>query len=322
MKEREEEAAATLMPPKAHDAPHERLERFIRASSSAPSPAAGLFRQNPPVPPLPPSTPGKGRICDFGGKHDFDHCGTDRYENGVLYVQGEGDVDDMDPNDIRQNRLGDCHLLGPAVAMLQLPEGRARLKRMISEVKTADGRSVAGYDVTFHDPDQNKDVKVHVSAREFVKGHVLEGDTRATDRKVEVWPMVLEAAYGKLRGGANNIAYGGRGTDALSILTGKKAEEKTLDPKNAYSASKLQTDFETGKPICVTFTRQGDNKSGPAVAKYGAYGYHCYALSGFITKNGVTYAQLRNPWGKNDPAPIPVRDLEELKPQISVGQRI
>jgi Calpain family cysteine protease len=264
--------------------------------------------------------------CGFRTKADVDACGTEAIPGATLFVHAQGDVDAIDANDIGQRGIGDCHLLGPAMAMLQSPEGRARIREMVKE-ETRDGRAV--YEVTFRIPVErtireriagappHKDVKVEVG-QDFVKGHAVTGDVKG--RKTEVWPLVLESAYAKLQGGYDKI-NGGIGTIGLANLTGKKAEEKTLERGLlTYSASNLKKDFAAHKPMCITFTRQGGNDKAQAIPKFGAYGFHCYAVKDVYEKGGETYVQMKNPWGHTDPKPIPLRELEGLMPQVSIGQ--
>ena len=265
--------------------------------------------------------------CGFGTAGSVVACGTETVPGAALFVRGQGDADTVDANDVKQGAIGDCHLLGPAMAMLQSPQGRARMQKMIKEVQH-DGKTT--YEVSFRIPVDRtirervsgapayKDVKVEVG-QDFAKGHVATGD--AEGGKTEVWPLVLEAEYAKLQGGHHEI-NGGIGTVGLANLTGKNAVEKTLEDRVfGYSASNLKKDFAAHKPMLITFTCQGGNDRGaPAVPRFGAYGFHCYAVKDVFTKDGETFVQLKNPWGHSDPKPIPMRELEALTPRVSIGQ--
>ncbi len=50
-------------------------------------------------------------------------CSVETISGAELFVKGARDVDAVDANDIAQGRIGDCHLLGPAMALAQSPAG-------------------------------------------------------------------------------------------------------------------------------------------------------------------------------------------------------
>ena len=269
-----------------------------------------------------PSVPPK---CGYEDKVHVDACPTEKVTGGTLFIQGEGDVDRADANDIRQQQMGDCYLLASASAMMQTPEGRQHIRDMITE-KTVDGKKV--YEVTFRVPVNrtkleilaNKpaytDKKVQVP-ESFVKGHAGVGDSKNGEQ--EIWPLVLEAGYAKLRGGYEKIANGGWPTTSLEALTGQKAVQKQMQTGVfGYNGAKLQKDFAAHNPIVIHFDAQ---KGGPDISTYGGFNSHAYAVTDVFQKNGATFVQLKNPWGNQDPAPIPLKQLEKLHPQVSIGKK-
>ena len=71
-------------------------------------------------------------------------------------------------------------------------------------------------------------------------------------------------------------------------------------------------DVASGDIICFdTGGRPGGN--------YGLLGGHSYTFTGVTTSNGVDYANFRNPWGYENPAPIPVSDLYNAFFDMDVG---
>jgi hypothetical protein len=263
--------------------------------------------------------------CRFSKTHDFDRCGREGIPGATLYVHAPGDLDAIDANDVQQGRIGDCHLLGPVIALVQHPEGRARVRSMIKEVER-DGKKY--YEVTFRLPLERtvteklrgapatKDVTVEVGP-DFVNGHAVVGD-RDGD-KAEVWPLVLEAAYAKLRGGTNRIHYGNPAV-ALAALSGKAVENKLLEKGIlSYSGSDLKRDFAARKPMVVSFFG-GPTQDAASLSRLGLSSPHTYALVGIYEKDGEKLAVLQNPWGTHQPPHVPLRTLEGLKPTISIGK--
>ena len=48
---------------------------------------------------------------------------------------------------------------------------------------------------------------------------------------------------------------------------------------------------------------------------------HTYSVDRIYEKNGTTFVELRNPWGDNsNPQPIPLTDLQGLRPRAEIGQ--
>ena len=73
----------------------------------------------------PPANP----CLDFAAPgHDYDRCVRVPVPNAVLFQREGADADAVDPRDVQQGGLGDCHFLAPLAALASTPEGRAALR--------------------------------------------------------------------------------------------------------------------------------------------------------------------------------------------------
>jgi hypothetical protein len=177
-----------------------------------------------------------------------------------------------------------------------------------------------------------KDVPITVDAKQFPKDkdgnetHArLPGDKTA-DGKQEIWPLVLEQAYATKHGGYETIGKGGWPADAMSELTGKDSEKKT---PGKYPADQLETDLANGKGVC--FSTRGESwleKIGGLFGKdaslpNGLYNDHAYTVTGVQTgEDGQKYVILNNPWGKDQPKPVPYDDIKDCFDDIAVNDGI
>ena len=256
-------------------------------------------------------------VCHYGSTHDFEQCGWETIVSSMLFVKGKGDVGEVDANDIQQRRVGDCHLLGPALALASSAEGRARLRNMIEELPSVGGKKQ--YEVTFRTPTESGSSEQKVVVDDtFVKGHAATADQQ--DGKQEIWPLVLESAYAKLRGGMQKIGHGGAEAAAFEAITGKKASSQRIGANPGQCAdATFRSSFAAGKPMCVSFDHA---LLGPTAEwAFGLHASHSYAVSALIEKNGETYVQLRNPWGHSDPDPVPLRMLSVWSAQVTMGDK-
>jgi hypothetical protein len=86
--------------------------------------------------------------------HDFDLCNRDVIANSALFARQSNDSGTIDPHDVQQGAMGDCHCMAVLCAMASSPEGRAALQNAITEDKNERGE-VVSYTVTLHKPDRS-----------------------------------------------------------------------------------------------------------------------------------------------------------------------
>ena len=265
--------------------------------------------------------------CGYENIERVAACTNTPIPGGTLFIKGKGDIDEVDPNDIKQEQLGDCYLFAAAAAMAQTPEGRKRIHDMIKE-KTVNGKTV--YEVTFREPISRvslsegfpspgyREVTVQVPADKFIQGHAGVGDRKGKEQ--EIWPLVLEAGYAKYKDGYQHVGNGGFSVDAFTALTGREARFANMP---LYSEAQLKSDFLARKPMVMSIVppKPANGPAPTTVPKYNLHSGHAYAVSNVFQKNGETYVQLKNPWGEADPKPIPLRELQRLQALVETGEK-
>jgi hypothetical protein len=256
-----------------------------------------------------------GIQCDFKEHHDFALCGTDPVTNSVLFLKESGDADAVDFKDVRQQALGDCHIMAALAALARTPAGASAIKSMIS-VGTNQYGEVA-YTVTLHRPEHHwfgkttfTEVQVTVDGP-YVQGHAVP---REKDSLQEVWPLVMEKALAKLYGGYAEINRGRSPALALEVLTGQPVESRGLGWLSSYSPRDLTAALGAGK-VVVLSTRESLSSSNSMrlVAN------HAYAVVGVAIVGDQRCLLLRNPWGTAQPAPVPVDELDDWFSAVDVG---
>jgi Calpain family cysteine protease len=258
-----------------------------------------------------------GIQCDFKERHDFALCGTDSVSNPVLFAKEDGDVDAVDPKDVQQRNLGDCHIMVALAAMANTPEGRATIKGMIRE--TTNEKGEVSYTVTLHKPEEHwlglaptTFTEVHITVDgTFVKGHA---EAREAGASQEVWPLVIEKALAKFYGGYAEINRGRSPALALEVLTGNPVESQRLGRFSSFGPSDLTAALSAGK-LVVLSTR--DDVSGPGSPNL--IGEHAYAVTGVATDGGRQVLLLQNPWNRAQPNPIPIEQLDRWFSHVQIG---
>lgn len=242
----------------------------------------------------------------------FNHSSDPTTVSGPLFSQGKGDADSVDMNDIQQRGLGDCWVLA-SLAELAHNDPDA-IKKMIRD--NGDGT----YTVTFHKevPDTSlwgmlthatKDQTFEVTVNLDVPGNGAHADPADMN---EVWPLVIEKAYAQYKQSYGALD-GGFPPDAMYLFTGKKADfKKTTD----VTADQLSTWAREGRNMVVDTCGADDAK----LAEYGLHGGHAYAVQGVTTDaDGNKYLVLYNPWGFDQPKPIPLSEAGKLVPDFYVN---
>jgi hypothetical protein len=242
---------------------------------------------------------------DYDNSRDYDRCGTDstKLPSPTLFLQENGDCDEVDAKDVKQNRLGDCYFMAALAGLAATPAGRAAIHGAITQHTGADGALV--YSVKLYEaqspligPKTFTERTVDVRADDpYILGHAVP---RAQDGQSEVWPLVMEKAYAQLQGGYNAIAKGGRVEEAIETLTGKQASHVDLGSHDGYSFEQLWSDVASHK-VVVLSTKDGISASNP----YNLYGAHAYVVTGVEHRDGKPYVRLSNPWNDPDHQYIP-----------------
>jgi hypothetical protein len=145
----------------------------------------------------------------------------------------------------------------------------------------------------------------------YVNGHA---ETRKDGSAQEVWSLVIEKAFAKFYGGYDSINRGHSPGLALEVLTGKPVDSHRLGWFSSYGASDLTDALSAGK-LVVLSTRASlpDNNAPQLVAN------HAYVVLGVTIVGDRRCLVLRNPWGRADPAPVPIDELDDWFSAVNVG---
>jgi hypothetical protein len=228
----------------------------------------------------------------------------------VLYLTEAGNSSAISATDIHQGALGDCFLLS-SIGELALFDP-AKISSMIhASSATTETVSLYHLGASIFGGFVATPTSVTVNNNTFSSMGVNGSGSISQDivgKQQEIWPQVLEEAVANLNGGYNSIANGGYPVIAMEELTGKPASGNV---PAAMSWSALLSDIKAND-LMVFDTRNAPNLS------YGLVGGHAYMFQGVNAANQTV--QLLNPWGFDNPAPIPFAKLAQAGiVEIDVG---
>ena len=231
----------------------------------------------------------------------------------ILYLAEPGDPGTIQATDINQGEIGDCWALA-AVAELALFHPAA-ITQMIHanndgsytvSLYAGSGGKLPGY----NDPGADLvQVLETVSPSDFLPvGVNSQTGSTTVGSQTEIWPQVIESALAKLNGGFSVIDQGGWPSAAMEELTDDKASHPLV---KSLTATVLQADLAAGDLVTLD-TPDAEDPAGLVTD-------HAYALKGVTTLSGVAYAELYNPWGTDQPAPVAISALAQDFSASDVG---
>jgi len=283
---------------------------------------------------------------------DFDAHVQAKIISPELFARNSAaEADEVSPEDVAQNRLGDCAVMATLCALADSPRGRALIRNCVTENKDAQG-NVKSYSVTLFDRQPTlpgvamhgarwvgrgfsntvldachslSKVTVTVDGT-FACGHAIP---RSTDRGTqEVWPLVIEKAIASLVGGYNSMNLGSQAHRTMEMLTGNRAACFSLCESGSAerflgfrcTASDVAVAAASGKLVVLGSTDHAGQPVLPGKSPpYGLISTHSYQVARVVTINGVPCAVLRNPWGIMNPDPIPLDQLARYFDNVNIG---
>jgi calpain family cysteine protease len=232
------------------------------------------------------------------GKHE--DAGKYKEVKGTPFVGGPS------PDDVNQGAIGDCYLLAALAAVAKANP------KLIESMITDKGDGT--YDVTLYADKGwfSKDLQpvvVNVTGTFPMdsKGDPLYGHS---GDPTELWVMIIEKAYAKLKGGYKKIV-GGFGGPAMEAITGKPSIRYPLDD---YDETALASIFETLLIEGYAITAAADwaffeSTKDAAKKDVGMHFNHEYTVVGFDKK--AKTVDLRNPWGEEHVMALPLSKLKK-----------
>ncbi len=232
---------------------------------------------------------------------------------GTAFVRGPGDLNDIDPNDVRQGGLGDCYLLSSLAAVARANPGLIR--RLVRKV---DAHS---YEVTLYAKDHFWEERtphtIRVSDQFPVEANGRAAYAKPSDagrEGPELWVMLFEKAYATLEGSYADIV-GGSGEEGMSLLLAGGATTHATSDYSATALGKLLYEHLRAHRPVTTGTTHGNvplwsdelKQSYPWLPDWfkdrslsrgrqaGAVAFHEYSIAQVDLKSRKIHIQ--NPWG-------------------------
>ena len=230
----------------------------------------------------------------------------------VLYLQESGNATAISASDINQGQMGDCYLLSSIgeIALFHPSLITSMIQANADGTETVTLYDAANGSLPTFGTTSFKPVAVNVT-NTFPSNAVNNGATQdVLNGQKEIWVQVLEKAVATLCGGYGAIGNGGIPVFAMEELTGCAA---TYSVPGSLSLQQLQTASATGD--LITFDTQGSG-----TLAYGLYGDHAYMFDSLTTVGGTVMVNLLNPWGFDQPQPIPFSQIGSAFDEIDIGQ--
>jgi len=268
------------------------------------------------------------------GKDPSDTAGgtSARFE-GDIFIKGAADPAAIDPNDVRQGSLGDCYLLAALRSVTRTDP------QCIRDMVKDNGNGT--YTVRFY-LDRfgmsligrgTKEVTVSTRVPTDSGGsprYAKTGDAVVVDGKTrfELWAMIVEKAWAKLKGGYPSIAGGNPGK-AMEAITGQTSDSFRPSSRSAPAILSTLERAEKDRHPVTCFTpkveaRTGtDGKRGKKKRTWNAladrlvvYADHAYSFKS--VKDGRIH--LENPWGYDHPHPMTAEEFRRLFVEVNVNR--
>lgn len=209
---------------------------------------------------------------------------------GTLWAMGP-DNKPLPPSidDVKQGQVGDCYLFAALVAIVKTnPQD---IVDMIQDNK--DGT----YTVTF------KGIGVFSSSTQTVSATLPKGKHGYVAGRRAIWPLIIEAAYAKEKGGIDKIGKGGQPGVVIDDLLDEGAS--SFDPREK-TADYIMGKIVTGIAKKYRMTISSPQKEGASAEKKtlaegptGLVFHHAYAIIDVDAKGNRI--KLFNPWGNTHP---------------------
>ena len=203
--------------------------------------------------------------------------------------------DKIHPSDVAQGGLGDCWLLAALATLSEKPQ-------LIQQCfLTLNFNPRSKYELRLYDRSTKTFKKIIID--DFIPCTSSGTPIYTHLNSNEMWPLLLEKAFAKMRGGYGKL-NGGLPLDAMETMTGYSGSRMFIgrDDLNGPIFHKLRRYHDAGC-IMACGTRGTDNtrEYGRDSVKGSIVGGHAYSILGVyepkLSTEKVRLLKLRNPWG-------------------------
>lgn len=240
--------------------------------------------------------------------------------NGVIAVQGEGDANAIDANDVKQGSIGNCYFVAQLAA--QAKADPSVIQNLIKD----NGDKT--YTVSLYLKDKRQpwkrtktDIVIDAqfpTSNGSSAAYAKPGDVGKDGP--ELWVMLIEKAFAKYAGHYEEIR--GKKTpdgDVFGMMTGVSSGYRTM---SALSSEALLTLCEAavreGKPVSFGAINSSASEELQRSAKEaGVVLNHAYSLEGVDKGKGTI--SLRNPWGSKHLFDTDVEVIRKHYSSVRVG---
>jgi hypothetical protein len=204
-------------------------------------------------------------------------------------------------DDISQGGVGDCFLFASMAAIVNT--NPQNIVNMIKD--NGDGT----YTVTF------KGIGFFSSAEQTVSADFEKGKHGNVTSRKAIWPLIIEKAYAKEKGGINKLEEGGNpGSTVDDLLDDGPSRFDPREESAEYILGKLAKGKEKKWPMTISAPKQeGASKDKKALAGStpGLYFNHGYTIIDLdALKKRI---KLFNPWGRDHPNGDGWMDVEQVR---------
>jgi hypothetical protein len=244
-------------------------------------------------------------------------------KDGAAFVQGTGDAQAVDPNDVAQGALGDCYwMAGMAAVARANPEA---IQKLIKD----NGNGT--FDVTLYVRQSpygkptpvTKTVDAQLPTKtgsDQLYAKSGDKDGKAT----ELWPALLEKTLAQHKGSyetiqGESIAKGFQFHGSTELLTGKTEGYKAVSSlADDDVLLELAAALESKKPVTVDSSNmEGNEDLSKEANAVNVYGNHAYAVESVdLDKGTIT---LQNPWGSHHVDKLPIASFRKFYRGIRIG---
>lgn len=202
--------------------------------------------------------------------------------------------DGVSPKDICQGALGDCWLLAALATLAERPE------LILNAFHTKQFNPRGKYTIRLYNC--KKEAFEWVDIDDYIPCDNSGTPIYTHIKGNEMWPLLLEKAFAKARGGYQKLE-GGLPLDAMQSITGFSGSRISVSPSESTELfHALRKHIDAGCILaCGSKGQDKTRELGRESVQGSVVGGHAYSILGMyepsLTTDKVQLLKLRNPWG-------------------------